>query len=194
MAHYVDTTDDNGGVHLNSGIPNRAFQLAATAIGGQAWEGAGQIWYAALTGDQVSPGTDFAGFAAATVSAAGPHADAVTQAWQTVGVTPKAGSTAAAGATATDSAHTRVAVRRTGGFAGRAVEGAVDLASRDARVPELRSLVDRIDLAAVGDGEAPHPDSFQYSFDICGRCADVPEQHLTPDLSRLAALVLDPTT
>ena len=35
MADYVDTTDDNGGVHLNSGIPNRAFVLAATAIGGK---------------------------------------------------------------------------------------------------------------------------------------------------------------
>ena len=34
MDDYVDTTDDNGGVHINSGIPNRAFQLAATAIGG----------------------------------------------------------------------------------------------------------------------------------------------------------------
>ena len=34
MADYVETTDDNGGVHLNSGIPNRAFHLAATAIGG----------------------------------------------------------------------------------------------------------------------------------------------------------------
>ena len=29
MADYVDTTDDNGGVHTNSGIPNRAFYLAA---------------------------------------------------------------------------------------------------------------------------------------------------------------------
>ena len=34
MADYVETTDDNGGVHLNSGIPNRAFHLAAIAIGG----------------------------------------------------------------------------------------------------------------------------------------------------------------
>src|SRR6478609_7144466 len=48
MDEYVDTNDDNGGVHLNSGIPNRAFQLAATAIGGRSWEGAGRIWYAAL--------------------------------------------------------------------------------------------------------------------------------------------------
>ena len=88
MADYVDTTDDNGGVHTNSGIPNRAFYLAATAIGGDTWEGAGQIWYAALTGGQVSADTDFAGFAAATVAAAGDHADAVRQAWATVGVGP----------------------------------------------------------------------------------------------------------
>ena len=81
MADYVDTTDDNGGVHTNSGIPNRAFYLAATAIGGDTWEGAGQIWYAALTGGQVTADTDFAGFAAATIAAAGDHADAVRQAW-----------------------------------------------------------------------------------------------------------------
>ena len=88
MSDYVDTTDDNGGVHTNSGIPNRAFYLAATAIGGDTWEGAGQVWYAALTGGQVSADTDFAGFAAATIAAAGDHADAVRQAWSTVGVDP----------------------------------------------------------------------------------------------------------
>ncbi len=42
MDDYVETTDDNGGVHLNSGIPNRAFQLAATSIGGNTWAGAGR--------------------------------------------------------------------------------------------------------------------------------------------------------
>ncbi len=51
---YVVTDEDNGGVHLNSGIPNRAFHLAATAIGGRSWETAGPIWYAALT--SVGPG------------------------------------------------------------------------------------------------------------------------------------------
>jgi Zn-dependent metalloprotease len=86
MKDYVDTTDDNGGVHTNSGIPNRAFYLAATAIGGDTWDGAGQIWYATLTGDQVGADTDFAEFAAATVAAAGEHADAVRTAWTTVGV------------------------------------------------------------------------------------------------------------
>ena len=34
MSEYVRTASDNGGVHVNSGIPNHAFYLAATAIGG----------------------------------------------------------------------------------------------------------------------------------------------------------------
>ena len=36
---------DRGGVHINSGIPNRAFVLTAKALEGYAWERAGQIWY-----------------------------------------------------------------------------------------------------------------------------------------------------
>lgn len=39
---------DNGGVHIYSGIPNRAFYLVATAFGGNAWEKAGKIWYNTL--------------------------------------------------------------------------------------------------------------------------------------------------
>ncbi len=54
----------------------------------------------------------------------------------------------------------------------------------------MRSLVDRIDLTGVRGGD-PHPDMFVYAFDLCGRRAQVPEQHLTPDLSRLAVIVLD---
>jgi Zn-dependent metalloprotease len=90
MDDYVDTSDDNGGVHTNSGIPNRAFALAAIAMGGNAWDGAGQIWYAALTSG-IGADTEFAGFAAATVEAAravSPDAEqAVADAWSTVGVT-----------------------------------------------------------------------------------------------------------
>ncbi|KRF21301.1 hypothetical protein ASG90_02215 [Nocardioides sp. Soil797] len=84
MSAYVETTDDNGGVHLNSGIPNRAFTLAARAIGGSSAEGAGRIWWAALAA--VPAEVDFAGFAAATVEAAGEHSDAVRDAWGQVGV------------------------------------------------------------------------------------------------------------
>jgi Zn-dependent metalloprotease len=70
MSGYVDTEDDNGGVHLNSGIPNRAFYLVAEALGGNAWEAPGQIWYDTLTGQSLTATATFAGFAAATESAA----------------------------------------------------------------------------------------------------------------------------
>ncbi|MFZ8326814.1 M4 family metallopeptidase, partial [Staphylococcus aureus] len=33
MRDYVETSDDNGGVHINSGIPNRAFFLVASRLG-----------------------------------------------------------------------------------------------------------------------------------------------------------------
>jgi Zn-dependent metalloprotease len=95
MAHYVDLPDDNdprhdnGGVHINSGIPNHAFYLAATAIGGNAWEAAGHIWYKTLT-EKLQADADFKTAAQATVDVAGqdyPDAqDAVRQAWQQVGV------------------------------------------------------------------------------------------------------------
>lgn len=45
MDYYVNTTSDNGGVHINSGIPNHAFYLLAQYLGGNSWEKAGQIWY-----------------------------------------------------------------------------------------------------------------------------------------------------
>ncbi len=93
MAGYVDTSDDNGGVHTNSGIPNHAFYLAAAAIGGRAWEGAGLVWYDVLTGGELPSSADFATFARLTVAAAGrrfgadsAQATAVASAWQQVGV------------------------------------------------------------------------------------------------------------
>jgi Zn-dependent metalloprotease len=49
MKDYVRTVEDNGGVHINSGIPNYAFYVTAIEIGGYAWEKAGRIWYKTLT-------------------------------------------------------------------------------------------------------------------------------------------------
>ncbi len=49
MKDYVETTSDNGGVHINSGIPNRAFYLLQWSLGGYAWEKARRVWYIALT-------------------------------------------------------------------------------------------------------------------------------------------------
>ena len=93
MSDYIDTRDDNGGVHLNSGIPNRAFFLVATTLGGFAWQSAGHIWYQTLTSPSLSPMTTFAEFAAATTAAAGElfgeastEQSAVAEAWATVGV------------------------------------------------------------------------------------------------------------
>jgi len=87
MDDFVDTREDNGGVHLNSGIPNKAFHLVATGLGGFAWEVAGRIWLDTLLGD-LSPRADFEEFARATVAAAQAHdaADVVRDAWQAVGV------------------------------------------------------------------------------------------------------------
>ncbi|MBX0300015.1 M4 family metallopeptidase [Cryobacterium sp. 1639] len=70
IAGYIDTDADNGGVHLNSGIPNRAFYLVAAAIGGNAWEAPGQIWYDTLTGSDLTETSTFAVFARATETAA----------------------------------------------------------------------------------------------------------------------------
>ena len=187
MDDFVVTAEDNGGVHLNSGIPNRAFHLAATAIGGDTLEGAGRIWYAALTGGDVGPETDFAGFAAATVDAAGEHADAVREAWSRVGIAPGAGGRSApAPAPSTDV----VRVRRSGGFAGMTTSQEVDLSDADPSLDDLRDLVARVDLSGFGGG-APMPDMFVYEFQLGGAApVQVPEQQLTPDLRALADRVL----
>ncbi|MHA7208511.1 M4 family metallopeptidase [Arthrobacter sp. MDT1-65] len=95
MAGYVQTASDNGGVHINSGIPNHAFYLAARALGGRAWEGAGRIWYDTVLSGSIAPDCDFRAFARATGEAAekrfGPgsrEAGAVADAWVQVGVLP----------------------------------------------------------------------------------------------------------
>jgi Zn-dependent metalloprotease len=187
MDDFVVTADDNGGVHTNSGIPNRAFQLAASEIGGTSWDGAGRIWFDALTSDRVGADSDFAAFAAATVAVAGDHADVVARAWETVGV---GGSTSAGGGRPGSAGRTStVVVRRTGGLAGLTSEGAVDLDGDDERAGELRSLVDRVDVASIPGGSGG-ADRFVYDFDLCGDRCQVPEQHLTPELHRIADLVL----
>ena len=48
MKDFVNTVEDNGGVHINSGIPNLAFHVTALQLGGNAWERAGKIWYVTL--------------------------------------------------------------------------------------------------------------------------------------------------
>jgi len=81
---------DWGGVHYNSGIPNKAFYLVAQTIGGASWETAGKIWYIALT-ERLRDNADFKKCAYETISVArdyfGASAQAVVRkAWVDVGV------------------------------------------------------------------------------------------------------------
>src|SRR5215469_3235066 len=92
MANYVQTTSDNGGVHINSGIRNHAFYLAAVALGGYSWEKAGPIWYTTLCDPRLSSEAQFQDFASLTADNAGrlfgsAEQQAVVNAWQQVGVT-----------------------------------------------------------------------------------------------------------
>ncbi|MEO5876474.1 MAG: M4 family metallopeptidase [Streptosporangiaceae bacterium] len=93
MSGYVRTQSDNGGVHINSGIPNHAFYLASTELGGNSWEKTGHIWYDTITSNLLTPNSDFKAFATATLTIAGrrygttsPEWRAVSNAWTKVGV------------------------------------------------------------------------------------------------------------
>ncbi|MFN7984705.1 MAG: M4 family metallopeptidase [Vicinamibacterales bacterium] len=83
-------TADSGGVHINSGIPNHAFYLVATTLGGNAWEKAGSIWYHTMLA--LTHNSDFKAMVAMTTQQAGAQfgvgskeEQAVIKAWQTVG-------------------------------------------------------------------------------------------------------------
>lgn len=101
--HYSERytgTADNGGVHINSGIANKAFYLVAKGgshhLGGTMTgigpDDAAKIWYRALTSFMTSS-TNFAGARTATLNAAtalfgntSTQYNAVCQAWSMVGV------------------------------------------------------------------------------------------------------------
>lgn len=92
MRDFVVTDYDNGGVHVNSGIPNHAFYRVAVALGGKAWEVAGKIWYRALT-RKLRGDSRFQDCADATHEAAGElfgrgsePQNAVAAGWKAVGI------------------------------------------------------------------------------------------------------------
>ncbi len=93
MKDYVNTTSDNGGVHINSGIPNHAFYVTAVQLGGYAWEKAGKIWYVTLR-DKLSANSNFQDCANLTYQTAGGlfgagslEQQAVQKGWAEVGIT-----------------------------------------------------------------------------------------------------------
>ena len=195
MADYVDSTDDNGGVHIDSGIPNRAFALAALALGGHSWKRAGRLWYDALTAGEVTAGTDFAGFARATVSSAGllfPEDPAVAQqvsaAWTTVGVLAAPELAPARDAAQSPAGAGRVSVRRSGGFGGLVRDAELDLDVEPVGA-EVRSLLAGMDLQGL-DSSPAGADRFVYTLEFSQHRVTLGELDLTPELHQVVRLVL----
>jgi Thermolysin metallopeptidase, alpha-helical domain/Emfourin len=215
MSDYVVTDTDSGGVHINSGIPNRAFALAALALGGHSWEKAGQVWYDTLVNGQLSAQPSFELFAQATVRSARRRfmddpsvSEKVQAAWVEVGllgvsvdfaadqavgagVASSPGSSEAPGsypAGATDQPAT-VAVQRSGGFAGTTKVGRLDLNS-DPEGPEVRHLLMCVGPQSI-TSTRPAPDRFVYTVVYGDWRFTVQEQDLTPELRRLVQVVLN---
>lgn len=91
MAGFVHTSRDNGGVHINSGIPNHAFYLVATQLGGYAWDKAGRIWYETVRDPRLKHTANFQQFARLTGANASrlfsnTERQAVVSSWQQVGI------------------------------------------------------------------------------------------------------------
>jgi hypothetical protein len=190
MDDFVVTTDDHGGVHINSGIPNRAFVLAALAMGGHPWEDAGQIWHAAVVGDGIAADCDFRTFAGLTARAATRlHGEgsgqvvAVRTAWEQVGVLQPGGATPAPDEDdgfgvvhgEVPDLDAEVLLRRTGGFAGLVRQRRLalkDLPERDAR--SWRQLLEAPTLQRIANDQTTHPDAYCYEL----WCTQ-PEVHVT---------------
>jgi len=89
MRDKFEGEDDNGGVHFNSGIPNHAFYLVATALGGYSWERAGKIWYQTLR--RLSENSEFREMARVSYEVAAQEfgdaeKEAIQMAWEKVGL------------------------------------------------------------------------------------------------------------
>jgi Zn-dependent metalloprotease len=92
MDNFYNGQEDNGGVHINSGIPNKAFYEFASGAGGNSWEKPLTIWYQAVKDQKLTnPNTNFEQFAAATYEVAKKKYDKDTvsllrRSWDGVGI------------------------------------------------------------------------------------------------------------
>lgn len=96
MKDYDHTWQDGGGVHINSGIPNKAFATACVNLGGFAWEKMGRVWYGVLA-SRATNSTNFQEWADLTFIEAGhlfgdggAEQKAVVDGWAAVGITASA--------------------------------------------------------------------------------------------------------
>jgi Zn-dependent metalloprotease len=92
MSGKYTGTDDNGGVHINSGIPNHAFYKVAIEMGGNSWDKTGKIWYQTLK--NLNQFSQFQEAASMTHTVAGSlfgagslEQQAVKKGWSAVGIT-----------------------------------------------------------------------------------------------------------
>lgn len=92
MNDYVNTSSDNGGIHINCTIPAHAFYISAITLGGNAWEHMGYIWYNTMV-KKLKPNTDFHQFANMTLASAAKlygngslEMKAVRRGWKKVGI------------------------------------------------------------------------------------------------------------
>lgn len=91
MNNYYKGSDDNFGVHINSGIPNKAFHHFAIEVGGNSWEQAGRIWYKTISDQRlVKSNCTFKQFAKATITITKKVDSTLTskikEAWNSVGI------------------------------------------------------------------------------------------------------------
>jgi Zn-dependent metalloprotease len=119
MDRYNNTYQDNGGVHINSGIPNKAFYQTAVDMGGFAWEKAGRIWYETLRDSALRDNTGFKRFANLTVATAirlygagSTESAVVANAWASVGLTTTAKAAAVPKKTTAPATKARAAAKK----------------------------------------------------------------------------------
>jgi Zn-dependent metalloprotease len=94
MTKYQNDPNDDGGVHLNSGILNHAFYIASYDVGGFAWEKVGRVWYNVMCNPLLlKSNANFRDFKKATAKESlrlfGPRNTvtlAIRNAWKNVGV------------------------------------------------------------------------------------------------------------
>lgn len=191
MSGYVDTTSDNGGVHINSGIPNRAFAQAATECGGFAWQTVGPVWFDVLTGPRIPADCDFATFARLTIDGAtaryGPDhtvTAAVAAAWRAVEVIPAEGVVDAQTPSDLGKGSDVLTLTRAGGVAGMVRQRTVTLHELpEADANAWQALLASPRLEALGRQHTSGADEFRYDVSQAGTSVaqSVPETALTCD-------------
>lgn len=70
MANFYAGDDDEGGVHINSGIINHVFYLFCKAVGGNTWETPLKLWFSVLSEKLIKNDCTFSEFCQAVYSKA----------------------------------------------------------------------------------------------------------------------------